>query len=160
MNATDTPKALPIAPPGEGTIARRVAAAMRCPIDFIGLAILVVSGAAIGAARALQVKGGWLEKPGLYAVVVARPGTTKTPALRAVMEPIYEEQDRLYQDYKAARLKYEEDLAAYKEARRNHDDQYGKQDTSHGLHGRIPRKRRSCATTQSFTDGIGCVASG
>jgi hypothetical protein len=102
--------------------ARRVAAAMGCPIDFIGVAILVVSGAAIGAARALQLKGGWVEKPGLYAVVVARPGTTKTPALRAVMEPIYEEQDRLYQDHKAARTKYEEGLAAFKEARRSRDD--------------------------------------
>jgi hypothetical protein len=104
------------------TFARHVAAAMRCPIDFLGVAVLVVLAAAIGAARSLQVKGGWHEKPGLYAVIVAKPGTTKTPALRAVMAPIYEYQDKLYQDYKAARQKYEEDLATYKDARRHHDD--------------------------------------
>src|SRR5262245_53584502 len=96
--------------------ARRVAAAMRCPIDFLGVAILVVSAAAIGAARSLQVKGGWYEKPGLYAVIVAKPGTTKTPALRAVMSPIYEAQDKLYEDYKAAVKKYKDGLDAYKRA--------------------------------------------
>src|SRR5262249_54527952 len=97
---------------------RRVAAAMRCPADFPGLGVLVVSGAAIGAARALQLKGGWLEKPGLYAVIVNRPGTTKTPALRAVMAPVYDEQDRLYENHKAAVKRYEEDLEAYKGALR------------------------------------------
>lgn len=102
--------------------AERVAAAMRCPIDFVGIAILVVSGAAIGAARSLQVKGGWEEKPSIYAVIVSRPGTSKTPALKAVMQPIYEEQDRLYQTHNAAREKYAEDLEAYKHGKKNHDE--------------------------------------
>jgi hypothetical protein len=101
------------------TFARRVAAAVGCPIDFVGLPILVVSGAAIGAARSLRLKASWHEKPGLYAVIVSRPGTAKTPALKAVMNPIYEEQDSLNEEHKAARKKYEQDLEAYKEARRN-----------------------------------------
>ena len=48
MNATDTPKALPIAPPGEGTIAKRVAAGLGLrptPLDdwhFSRLAIVYV----------------------------------------------------------------------------------------------------------------------
>jgi hypothetical protein len=99
--------------------ARKVAAAMRCPIDFVGLPILVLSGAAIGAARSLRIKPGWYEQPGLYAVIVARPGTTKTPALRAVMAPIYEEQDKLYEVHKAAAKQYDADQEAYKEARRH-----------------------------------------
>jgi hypothetical protein len=101
--------------------ARRVAAAMGCPLDFIGLAVLVISGAAVGAARSLQVKGGWFEKPGLYAVIVSRPGTTKTPALRAVMQPLYEEQDRLYQEHKAAVRQHKQDVEAYKQAQRNQE---------------------------------------
>src|SRR5262245_33676535 len=126
------PEAVP-APPSQGErppfpvevfpakvarFARRVAAAMGCPIDFVGLAILVVGGAAIGAARALRVKGGWLEMPGLYAVAVGRPGTVKTPALRAVMRPIYDEQVRLYEEYRAALKQYRKDLQKYEIAMR------------------------------------------
>jgi hypothetical protein len=96
--------------------ARRVAAAMGCPLDFLGLAILVVSGSVIGAARSLKVKAGWYEKPGMYAVIVSRPGTIKTAALRAVMQPIYDEQDRLYENHKAALKKYKEDLEEYRRA--------------------------------------------
>src|SRR5689334_8467188 len=36
--------------------ASRVSAAMGCPVDFPGLGILVVAGAAIGAARSVEVK--------------------------------------------------------------------------------------------------------
>jgi hypothetical protein len=95
---------------------RSVAAATQCPVDFPGLAALVIAGAAIGAARALLVKPAWIEKPGLYAAIVSRPGTTKTPALKAVMRPIYDEQDRLYEQYKAKLKTYKKDLANYKRA--------------------------------------------
>jgi hypothetical protein len=103
------PFPLDVFPGPVANFARRVSAAMGCPVDFPGLGILVVAGAAIGAARSVQVKGGWHEKPGMFAVIVSRPGTTKTPALRAVMAPIYEEQDRLYQDHLAALNKSEEE---------------------------------------------------
>jgi len=109
-------------PPKVAAFAGRVAESMRCPRDFPGLSILVVSGSAIGAARALQLKGGWLEKPGLYAVIVNRPGTTKTPALRAVMTPVYDEQDKLAEEHKAAVKEYEDAVEAYKEAKRNHEE--------------------------------------
>jgi hypothetical protein len=98
--------------------ARRISQSMGCPLDFPGLGILVVAGAAIGAARSLQVKGGWHEKPGMYAVIVSRPGTTKTPALRAVMSPIYEEQDRLHENHKAALRTFRHDLEAWKQSQR------------------------------------------
>jgi hypothetical protein len=96
--------------------ARRVAAAMGCALDFPGVAALVISGAAIGAARSLYVKGGWEEKPGMYAVIVSPPGTAKTPALKALMAPIYSEQDRLCQDHRAAAIKYKDDDRTYKRA--------------------------------------------
>jgi hypothetical protein len=89
---------------------------MACPVDFPALGALVVSASAVGAARSLEVKAGWTEKPGLYAVIVSKPGTTKTPALRAVMAPLYQEQDRLHEDHKAAVRKYREDLDAYRQA--------------------------------------------
>jgi hypothetical protein len=102
--------------------ARRVAQAMGCPVDFPGVSMLVVGAAAVGAARSLQVKGGWDEKPGMYAVIVSPPGHHKTPAQRAVMGPIYQEQDRLYQDYLASQQKYKGDVAAYKQALRDREE--------------------------------------
>jgi hypothetical protein len=101
--------------------ARLVATAMGCPLDFPGLGILVVSGAAIGAARSLKVKEGWHEKPGMYAVIVSRPGTAKTPALKAIIGPFYEEQDRLDQGHEAALKKYKQDMEAYKQWRESED---------------------------------------
>jgi hypothetical protein len=101
---------------------RRVATAMGCPVDFPGVGALVVSSAAIGAARCLRVKDGWDEKPGLYAVIVSPPGTAKTPALKKVMKPVYDEQDRLYQEYLAARAGFKEDTAEYRAALKNHED--------------------------------------
>jgi hypothetical protein len=95
--------------------ARKVAASMGCPSDFPGLGVLVASSAAIGAARSLRLKCGWEEKPGMYAVIVSRPGTAKTPALKAIMSPIYEEQDRLDQNYTAALRQYRKDAEAVKQ---------------------------------------------
>jgi hypothetical protein len=134
--ATEPEKVAVVSPPAEqrpafpvevfstkvANFARRVAESMRCPLDFPGLGILVVSGAAIGAARALQLKGGWWEKPGLYAVIVNRPGTTKTPALRAVMTPVYDKQDSLAVEHKAALKQYEDDLEAFKDAKHHHEE--------------------------------------
>src|SRR5262249_4503197 len=94
---------------------RKVAAAMGCPSDFPGLGVLVVSGAAIGAARSLMVKGGGHEKPGMYAVIVSRPGTAKTPALKTIMSTMYERQDRLDQNYTAALRQYRKDVDAVKQ---------------------------------------------
>jgi hypothetical protein len=99
--------------------ALRVATAMGCPVDFVGVPILVVSGAAIGAARSLHVKGGWYEKPGLYGVIVGRPSTVKTPVLAAVMKPVFDLQDKLYQDHKDELKKYGESYQAYELAKRS-----------------------------------------
>jgi hypothetical protein len=102
--------------------ARAVAAAMGCPIDFPGVSLLVVSGAAIGAARSLQVKGGWFEKPGMYAAIISPPGTTKTPVLKAVMAPVYEEQARLYREHREAVRRFIEAKEAQKQAKKGAEE--------------------------------------
>ena len=101
----------------------QVSKATGCPTDFPAVAALVVSGAAIGAARGLCVKRGWIEQPGMYAAIVAPPGRVKTPALKAVMNPIYEMQDLLRQDYFAEAKRYREELEAYKQALRRAPDE-------------------------------------
>jgi hypothetical protein len=97
---------------------RSLAAATGCPVDFPGLAVLVISGAAIGATRAVQLKADFIEMANLYGVIVGRPGTGKTPVLKAVMQPIYEMQDSLYRAHLLASKQHEEATREHKRALR------------------------------------------
>jgi hypothetical protein len=87
---------------------REGAEAMGCPEDYLALPMLVLAGAAIGGSRVLEVKPGWREAPCLYGAVVGDPGTTKSPALKAVMAPFEERQRELEREYEQKREKYEE----------------------------------------------------
>jgi hypothetical protein len=71
-----------------------VALAKNCPPDYVGVPLLVIAGAAIGATRALEIKPGWRERPCIYAAVIGSPGSAKTPALKAVALPVYAEQSK------------------------------------------------------------------
>jgi hypothetical protein len=118
---TRPPFPLDVFPERVARFVRRVAAAKGSPVDFVAVAVLVVAGAAVGAARCIQIKRGWTEKPGMYAAIVAPTGAVKSPALRAVMAPVYEEQERLWAGYRAARRKYREDAETYERAIRTAD---------------------------------------
>lgn len=117
----DTLPAFPvnIFPETVSRFVRQVADSTGCPLDFPAVAVLVVAAAAIGAARAIQLKRGWVEQPGMYAAIVAKPGRAKTPVIKAVMTPIYEEQDRLRSEYRAALAQHRTELAAFKRAERS-----------------------------------------
>ena len=85
-----------------------VAEALPCPVDYVALPLLTLAGAAIGASRALQIKPGWQERPGIYAAIVAPPGSKKSPALRQVAAPVYAEQKRLLAIYKRQKIAWDE----------------------------------------------------
>ncbi len=104
---------------------QQVADATGCPLDFPAVGALVVSGAAVGAARGILLKTGWIEQPSMYAAIVAPPGRVKTPALKAVMGPIYDEQDRRRHVHRAAVTRYQDELAAYKQSSRLDQDASG-----------------------------------
>jgi hypothetical protein len=76
------------------------AAALSCPEDYLGLPVLVIAGAAVGASRCLEVKPGWRERPALYGAVVGPPGSAKSPALKLVAGPLYDDQRRLHEHYR------------------------------------------------------------
>jgi hypothetical protein len=78
---------------------QKVADALPCPHDFVGVPMLALLGCAIGTSRVLRVKPGWLEGPRLFVAVVADTGTKKSPALRFVAQPFYERQQTLLQHY-------------------------------------------------------------
>lgn len=94
-----------------------VSSATGCPADFSAVAALVASATAIGSARAVQAKPGWVEHAGLFAALVGDPGSGKTPALKAVMQPFYDEQERLYRKHLAEDQCYRERLVDYRQKR-------------------------------------------
>src|SRR5262249_20593072 len=72
-----------------------VADALGAPPDYAGHCCLVVAGAAAGAAVALQVKEGWLERACLFAALVGPSGAAKTPSLLHVARPVFQAQEGL-----------------------------------------------------------------
>jgi hypothetical protein len=90
-----------------------VQTALACPADFVGVPLLVLAGAAIGAGRVIEIKPGWRERPCLFAVTVGPPGTAKSPALKEVCTPLYERQHALKGRYDQEHAAYEEAMARY-----------------------------------------------
>jgi hypothetical protein len=78
-----------------------VAAALPCPVDLVAVAALGAAAAAIGNARHLAVKAGWIEGPRLWCAVVCAPGTKKSPALAAATRPLREAQRQLQRAFQA-----------------------------------------------------------
>lgn len=89
------------------------AAALPCPVDFLGVLMLSLLGAAIGTSRVLEVKSGWHEGPRIYAAVVAEPGSKKSPALDLVTTPYRRRQRTLHAAYLDDQARYQQELARY-----------------------------------------------
>jgi hypothetical protein len=92
---------------------REGAKALACPPDYFAGPLLVMSGAAMGASRALAVKPNYLQRGVLYLAVVASPGSGKTPAQEIVVEPAHETEERIQNTWDKAMTAYEADMEEY-----------------------------------------------
>jgi hypothetical protein len=90
-------------PPRLQRFCREVAATMLAPLDFVGAAMLAVAGAAIGQSYNIKLKHGWFEAALLYVILVAPPGKTKSPVIRAAVKPLTEIDARLRKESEEAR---------------------------------------------------------
>ncbi len=117
LRLREPPKAMSfpvdVFPLGLEKYCRNVAESTLCPVDFVGAAMLATAGAAIGQSVNLQVKWGWTEAPLLYLVVVAAPGKAKTPAIRAATRPLAKINERLREESRLARERWEEAKKAH-----------------------------------------------
>lgn len=111
LAATELPPAAPfpleVLPRAMADYARSVAQALPCPTDLVAVAALGAAAAAIGNARHLRVKSGWVEGPRLWCAVVCEPGAKKSPALAAATRPLRDAQRQFQRDYQAAHRTYE-----------------------------------------------------
>jgi hypothetical protein len=53
------------------------------PVDYVGTALLCLTGTALGNSRWPAVRNGWSEPPILWAGLVGNPGQAKTPCMKA-----------------------------------------------------------------------------
>ncbi len=98
--------------------ATEAARALQCPVNFLGVTMLAVASAAIGNTRRLRIRRGYEEGARIYAAIVAAAGSVKSPALRLVCDPVYEQQRRLMAGYHEARLRYVADMEGFEHRRR------------------------------------------
>ena len=112
LRFTEPPEALPfpleVFPACLQTYAHELAEATLAPTDFVGASMLVTAGAAIGQSVNIQVKRGWIEPPLLFGALVAPPGKTKTPVIRAVVRPMAEIDRCLRDESRLAHDQWEE----------------------------------------------------
>lgn len=87
------------------------ASSVPCAVDYVAVPMLVIAGASIAAARAVEIKYGRIERPCLYAALIGPPSCGKTPMLGAAARPIHQEQARLYDEYKRAIGAFEDGAA-------------------------------------------------
>jgi hypothetical protein len=98
----ELPEALPfpveVFPPSLQAYCREVAASKLASIDFVGVAMLAVAGAAIGQSVSINIKHKWTEAALLYCGLVAPPGKVKSPVISTVAEPLTDIDHRLREE--------------------------------------------------------------
>ncbi len=98
------------------TFVVETANALGCDPAFVAVPVLAVVASAIGTTRAIELKASWREFPIVWAVVVARSGTLKSPAYEKAAEPLHEMEREAAAAHKAAMQQYERELREYKRA--------------------------------------------
>jgi len=74
---------------------------------FVAVPMLSVLSAAVGASACLQLKHNWREPATLWTAVVAPSGSSKSPALRHVLRPVYRHEREARERYEAAMERYD-----------------------------------------------------
>jgi hypothetical protein len=91
-------------------------AAIGCDASYVALPLLACVAAAIGTTRRLELKPGFAVPAILWTVIVGESGTSKTPALKAVLEHVRERQSRLFEAHRAVEQDYNAQLLEHEKA--------------------------------------------
>jgi hypothetical protein len=105
-------------PVGTSQFVKEASRATGCPLDLVAVPTLAMLSAGIGASRVVRLKRTWSESAALFLVVVAPPGSKKTPAQRIATEPVWVKQTELMRKYRMEREAYEADCRRWEADRR------------------------------------------
>jgi hypothetical protein len=100
---------------------RDISDRMQCPPDFVAASAMTALGSAIGRKIGIrpQRKTNWIEVPNLWACIVGRPGTMKSPAMEEALKPLKRLEVDARKAHELAMKEYAVALEAY-EVRKEH----------------------------------------
>jgi len=87
---------------------------------FVAVPLLSVLSSGVGAAARLQLKRSWEEPATLWTAIVAPSGSTKSPALRHALRPVYRHEREALEKYEAAMDRYDPDSDEQKPVRKRY----------------------------------------
>jgi hypothetical protein len=77
------------------------------PVEISAVTLLGVVGALIGRMKKIQPKKGWLESANAFYVIVAASGEGKSPAMKAILNPVYKWEEEKQEEYRHEKAEYE-----------------------------------------------------
>jgi hypothetical protein len=100
-------------PPPLAEYVAKSAEAIGCDPCLVAMSALAACAAAIGDARAVQVKAGWIEFPVLWTLSIAPSGSLKTPAMKAAMHGLEEAQKKSFEVFRLAEAQHKATVAVW-----------------------------------------------
>jgi putative DNA primase/helicase len=93
-----------------------IADRMQCPLDFVGVPVIVALGSVIGRRIAIrpQSKTDWFEVPNLWGCIVGRPGAMKSPAMAEAMKPLHRLESEARKENEQAQKAFAVSIEAFK----------------------------------------------
>jgi hypothetical protein len=105
------------------------AAALGCDESYVALPLLAMLASAVGNSRCIRLKRTWCAPAMIWAVVVGKSGTLKSPAHDLAMKPVrhvqnaaLKEYGERMEDYNRDKALYDADLAAWKKSGRKNGE--------------------------------------
>jgi hypothetical protein len=89
------------------------ATAIGCDLSYVGLVLLACLARAIGNTRVIRLKRSWVEAAIIWAAIIGKSGTHKSPALRAAVTSLEHKQAEAIAEYAEAVARYEQERAQY-----------------------------------------------
>jgi hypothetical protein len=90
---------------------------LSCPPDYVGVSLLTVLAGCIGRSHRIKLNDSWYESTALWTVLIGKPSSVKSPILKLITQPVYN-QEVLWN------CRYEDDLKDYLKAKSVHEKAY------------------------------------
>jgi putative DNA primase/helicase len=96
-----------------------IADRMQVPLDFVGVPAMAVFGSVIGCKVGIRPKqeDDWTEVANVWAIIIARPGFMKSPAVTEILRPMYRSAEDAAETYSDLQKEYEFEAEIYKAKR-------------------------------------------
>jgi hypothetical protein len=108
-----TPFPIDVLPAAVGDCVRAASCAIGCDSSFVALPLMACLARAIGNKRVIRLKRTWTEPAIIWASIVGKSGSHKTPAMAAAMSFLNREQAKAITAFQEAVAQFDQDKALY-----------------------------------------------